>query len=281
MRKNPVGDAAQLYRTVTINPAVNAGLQGTAAFGVGVIGWNRLMETLRSMLRRPASLALKMSPQEFDREIEDIKNDSKMRWILPGALGTGIMGLSLAASHRPNEEYGGLLSWNAKAKPLDPDRFRGYIMPGTQNLEKAAALQKFASELTEYGGWVPSKELANSYAKVIDAPAVSQALFSNDPWMQNDIRTRCTGQAIFADAQNREGSSNVSFGTLRDSARDKMSSKFSLMGITNIAANTMFANLGADLFINAVGAMTGLPQNAREDLISTATWYQAAKSILT
>ena len=126
-----------------------------------------------------------------------------------------------------------------------------------------------------------SKELADAYSKVVDAPYLSQQLFSNDPWMQNDLRTRCTGQAIFADAQAREGSSNVSFGTLRDTAKDKMSSKFSLMGITNIAAKTMFANLGADLFVNAVGAMTGIPQSAREDLISAGTWYQAAKSILT
>lgn len=281
MRKNPVGDAVQAYRNITLNPAVSAGLQGTVAFGVGAVGWNRIIETLRSLLRRPVSIAMKMTPQEFDQEMEDIKNDEKLRWILPGALGLGTAGLSLAASYRPNEEHGGLLSWNAKPQELDLDRYRGYTMPGSQNLEKAAALRKFASELTEYGGWVPSKELANSYAKVIDAPAVSQALFSNDPWMQNDIRTRCTGQAIFADAQNREGSSNVSFGTLRDSARDKMTSKFSLMGITNIAAKTMFANLGADLFINAVGAMTGIPQSAREDLISTATWYEAAKSILT
>ena len=278
---NAIGSAVQAYQDVTLNPTVSAGLQGTAAFGVGTVGWDRIIETLRSLLRRPASFALRMSPQEFDQEMEDIKHDKKLKWILPGALGLGTAGLSLATSYRPNEEYGGLFSWNAKGKPLDTTRYREYIMPGTQNLKKAAAFLKLANELTEYGGWVPSKEMSDAYAKTLDAPYMSQSLFSNDPWMKNDLRTRCTGQAIFADAQAREGSANVSFGTLRDTARDKMTSKFSLMGVTGIAAKTMFANLAADLFVNAVGAMTGIPQDTREDLISAGTWYQAAKSILT
>ena len=278
---NAIGSAVQAYKDVTINPAVNAGLQGATAFGVGTVGWNRIIETLRSMLRRPASIALKMTPEEFDQEMDDIKNDKKLRWILPSAMALGTSGVSALASYRPNEEYGGLLSWNAKAKPFNANTYRGYVMPGTQNITKTAALQKFASELTEYGGWVPSKEMANAYSKVVDAPFMSSLLFTNDPWMQNDLRTRCTGKAIFADAQNREGSSNVSFGTLRDTARDKMSSKFSLMGLTGIAGKTMFANAAADLFVNAIGAMTGIPQNAREDLISAGTWYQAAKAILT
>ena len=43
------------------------------------------------------------------------------------------------------------------------------------------------------------------------------------------------------------------------------------MGVTGIAAKTMFANAAADLLVNAVGAMTGIPQETREDLISAGT----------
>lgn len=281
MIENPIGSFADTYRKVTINPAISAGAQGTLAFGVGTVGWDRLIETLRSLLRRPVSYLYKIPPKEFDAEMEDIKNDKKMRILIPALIGVGVTGTSLATSYRPNEEYGGLLSWNAKAKPLDEEAFRGYIMPGSQNavsdepMDKSAALHKFASDIFEYGGFVPKFDPS----QIINAPATKRELFTNDPWMQNDSFTRNTGIAIFSDAQNRAGSSNITMGTLHDSAADKFKSKFSLMGVTGIAAKTMLANLGADLLVNAVGSMTGIPQSAREDLISAGTWYGAAKAI--
>jgi len=275
MEKNPIGTAAQAYRDITINPTVSSGALGVGAFGVGVVGWNRIIETLRSLLRRPASLVMKMSPHEFDQEMEDIKNDDKLRWILPGALGAGVMGLGLAASYRPNEDYGGLLKWNDYPKPLDTDVYRGYIMPGSQNLEKKGAMEKLASAAFEYGGYVPKID----FSQILDAPAMKQDLFSNDPWMQNDPHTKYTGIAILSDAQNRSGSSNVTLGTIHDSAADKFKSKFSLMGIADVGLQTTCANLAADLLVNAFGTMAGVPKGVREDLISTATWYQAAKSI--
>jgi hypothetical protein len=276
MAINPIGSAVQAYQKATINPAVSAGIQGTAAFGVGVVGWNRIMDTLRSMLRRPVSMVMKMTPQEFDAEMEDIKNDEKLRWILPGALGTGILGLSLAASHRPNEEYGGLLSWNAKAKPFDDTAYRGYIMPGTQNLSKSAALQKLADISATFDGYVPYKEVADS--TMFSGPWLT-SLASNDPWMDN--RTKYTLEAISNATQMREGSSNISAGALQDVTRDKMKSKFSLMGVTDVLAKTVLANTAAKLFVNAVGTMAGVSEDTQQDLISSATWYQAAKSLLT
>ena len=148
-------------------------------------------------------------------------------------------------------------------------------MPGSQNLSKTAALQKFANDMFEYGGFVPKFD----FGQVIDAASTKQSLFSNDPWMQNDPFTKNTGIAILSDAQNRSGSSNITMGTLHDSAVDKFKSKFSLMGVTGVAAKTMFANAAADLLVNAVGAMTGIPEQTREDLISAGTWYGAARAI--
>ena len=279
MNDNPVSRAAEVYRTATINPTVNAGMQGTVAAGVGVVAWDRLIETLRSLLRRPVSLMNGMSPQEFDAEMEDIKKDKKLRWIIPGVLGAGVAGTSLLASYRPNEEHGGLLQWNGKPKPLDTTTYRGYEMPGDPalNIKKAASLQKFANAMFEYGGYVPQVD----FSQVFDAPTMKRELFTNDPWMKKDPLTQYTGIAILADAQNRAASSNITMGDLYDSAADKMKTKFGLMGVTGIAAKTMFANTAANLLVNAVGAMTGIPQDTREDLISAGTWYQAAKSILT
>ena len=271
MSENPIAPVINAYKTVTINPTVNAGLQGAAAFGVGTIGWDRWMETLRSLLRRPVSYMFKMSPQEFDEEMTDIKNDKQLKYIIPGPLGAGIMGLSMLTSYRPNEAHGGLLRWNGKAKPLNTETYRGYIMPGSQNLTKSA------NSMFEYGGFVPQID----FSTVLDAPNTKQQLFSNDPWMQNDPFTQNTGIAIFSDAQNRAGSSNISMGNLYDSAVDKFKTKFSLQGVAGIAAKTMFANAAASLLVNAVGAMVDIPKDTREDLISAGTWYQAAKSILT
>lgn len=281
MTDNPISRAAEVYRAATINPTVNAGLLGALAFGAGTSGWNQLIDTSRSLFRRPVSWLTDMTPQEFDEELEDIRNDKKLRYIIPGALGAGVMGLSLLTSYRPNEEHGGLLSWNAKAKPLDTSYDRGYQMPGTPRthtpMKKVSKLMKLANDMFEYGGFVPQID----FSQVIDAPNTKQQLFSNDPWMQNDPFTRNTGIAIFNDAQKRSGSSNISMGTLYDTAADKFKSKFSLMGVTGIAAKTMFANAAANLLVNAVGTMVGIPQETRENLVSAGTWYQAAKSILT
>lgn len=261
MTDNPISRAAEVYRKVTINPAVNAGMQGALAFGVGTLGWNQMVETARSLFRRPVSLMTKMSPHEFDQEMEDIKNDKRLRYIIPGALGAGVLGLSLLASYRPNEAYGGLLAWNAAPK----------------GLSKTSALRKLANDMFEYGGFVPQVD----FSQILDAPATKQQLFTNDPWMQKDPFTQSTGIAILSDAQRRAGSSNVSMGNIYDSAADKFKTKFSLMGVTDIAANTMFANAAANLLVNAVGAMTGIPQEIREDIISAGTWHQVAKSIFT
>lgn len=261
MTDNPISRAAEVYRKVTINPTVNAGMQSALAFGLGALGWNRLMETTRSMFRRPVSMLTKMSPHEFDQEMEDIKNDKALRYVIPGMLGAGVVGLSLLTSYRPNEAHGGLLAWNAAPK----------------GLTKTSALKKLADDMFEYGGFVPQVD----FSQILDAPATKQQLFSNDPWMQKDPFTQNTGIAILSDAQRRAGSSNVSMGNIYDSAADKFKTKFSLMGVTGIAAKTIFANAAANLLVNAVGAMTGIPQDTREDLISAGTWYQAAKSILT
>jgi len=279
MTDNPVSRAANVYRTVTVNPTINAGMQGAVGAGVGYTSWDRMMSTLRSLLRRPVAAMTRMSPREFDEEWEEIQKDKKMRIIIPSSIGASIMGLSLLTSYRPNEAHGGLLSWNDDPKPLDKTVYRGYRMPNDPNLEikKTAALKKLANDMFEYGGFVPRVD----FSQVFDAPAMRQELFSNDPWMKKDPLTQYRGISILADAQNRAGSSNVSLGNLYDSAMDKFKTKFSLMGVTGIAAKTMFANAASDLLVNAIGTMLDVPQETREDLISAGTWYGAAKAILT
>lgn len=275
MKDNPISPAIQAYKTVTINPTVHSAMLGTAAFGAGTLGWDRLVETARSLLRRPVSLMTGMKMHEFDQEMDDIKNDEKLRWILPGMLGAGVLGTSLATHYRPNEEYGGLLSWNAKAKPLDQTVYRGYIMPGSQNIKKAS-LDKLANDMFEYGGYVPQLD----FSQIVDVPYTKQQFFSNDPFLQNQPYVQNFGKSILVDAQLRNGAANVPMGTIYDSAVDKFKLKFSSGGIMSTVLNTMFANSAARLFTTALGAVTGLSKEKQDKLVEAGTWAGAISSVI-
>lgn len=275
MKDNPISSVADVYRTATINPLVNSGIQGAASFGLGMLAWDRLVETARSLLRRPVLALTDMTPREYEREVDDIKDDNKMRWIIPGFLGTGIAGASMLASHRANEAHGGLLNWNAEPRKADVG-WRGYAMPGEPRISKKACLQKFADSMFEYGGYVPQLD----FSKIIDAPTTKQQLFTNDPWIQNDPYTKNMGIAILSDAQNRTGASNVPLGSVFDSAVDKFKSKFSFSGVASIGAQTMFANAASTLFVKALDAMTDLDKEDQQKLIELGTWAGAAKAIL-
>lgn len=280
MAHNPISTGLQKYKDVTISPLGHSALMGGLAFGGGALGWNMATETARSLLRTPVHLLTGMSYKDFDKEVDDIKNDKKMRYIIPGSVGAGIMGLSLLFSYRPNEQYGGLLSWNAK--PNGSDMSKGmeggweYTMPGSQNLAKTGAMQKLASDIFNYGGYVPPFD----FSQQINVPATKQQLFSNDPFLQNDPYTMNFGKAILSSAQIQNGAANVPMGMVYDTAVDKFKNKFSLGGVLGVTAKTMLANTAARLFTTALGAVTGLPQESQRKLVEAGTWAGAISSII-
>lgn len=276
MTDNPISSFASGYKKVTVNPIGSSALLGGLGFGVGYLGWDRGVEAARALLRRPVTWMTKMTPKEFDEEVDDIKSDSKLRWIIPGILGAGVMGLGLMWNYRPNEAYGGLLKWNAKPKPLDENRYRNYTMPGPQNLQKTAALEKLSNSVFEYSGYVPELD----FAKTINAPVAKRQLFSNDPWLQNEPYVQNMGIAILSDAQRRTGAVNVPMGSVYDSAVDKFKSKFSLGGIASVGAQTILANTASTLFVKALGAVTGLDEDKQQKLVELGTWAGAARAIL-
>lgn len=275
MNNNPISTATQAYKTVTMSPLGSSLLLGGVAFGAGTLGWNRLTETARALLRRPAMYMTGMTSQEFDEEVDDIKKDKKLRWLIPGALSAGVLGLSLLASHRKNEEYGGLLQWNAPKRDVDPNTYRGYTMPGSQNV-KTASLQKLASDMFEYSGYVPQVD----FSQIVDVPYTKQQFFSNDPFLQNQPYVQAFGKSILTDAQNRYGAANVPLGNIYDSAVNKFKDKFSFSGITNMVAKTTMANLASDLFATAVGAVTGLSKENQDKIKEIGTWAGAISSII-
>lgn len=276
MNDNPISTFTQGYKKVTVNPIGSSALWGGVGFGTGYLGWDRGVEAARALLRRPVTWLSKMTPEEFDEEVDDIKADPKLRWIIPGALGAGIMGLGLMLSYRPNESYGGLLSWEGKPKPLNQDTYRNYTMPGSQNLQKSAALQKLSNSVFEYSGYVPDLD----FSRTINAPVTKRQLFSNDPWLQNEPYVQNMGISILSDAQRRTGAVNVPMGSVYDSAVDKFKSKFSLGGIASVGAQTILANTASTLFVKALGAVTGLDEDKQKKLVELGTWAGAARAIL-
>jgi len=275
MNDNPISPALQTYKDVTINPAVNSAALGTMAFGAGTVAWDRLIETAKSLLRRPVSMMSDMTPEEFDWEMDDIKKDKKLRWLIPGALGLATAGGSLAASYRPNEEHGGLLDWNGKAKPLNQNVWRGYIMPGSQNVKKAS-LDKLANDMFEYGGYVPELD----FSQIVNVPYTKQQFFTNDPFLQNQPYVQNFGKSIVMDAMMRNGAVNVPMGMIYDSAVDKFKLKFSSGGIMSTVANTMLSNAAARLFTTALGAVTGLSKENQDRLVEAGTWAGAISSVI-
>lgn len=281
MAHNPISTGLQRYKAVTINPVGHSALMGTAAFGLGALGWNRATETARSLLRTPIHYMTGMSYDDFDKEVDDIKNDKKMRYIIPGSVGAGIMGLSLLFAHRPNEEWGGLLHWNAKPNGKmnshDMGGGYGYVMPGSQNLTKtASAMNKLASDIFNYSGYVPPFD----FSQQVNVPYAKQEFFTNDPFLKNDPYAMNFGKAILTSAQMQNGASNVPMGTIYDTAVDKFKTKFSLGGVMGVAAKTMFANTAARLFTTALGAVTGLSKENQDRIVEAGTWAGAIKSII-
>ena len=88
------------------------------------------------------------------------------------------------------------------------------------------------------------------------------------------------GISILADAQNREGSSNVSLGAIQDSATDKFKTKFGFEGIGNIAMRSMLANAASSMFATALGAVSGLSKDNQRRIIDAGTWAGAISSII-
>jgi hypothetical protein len=177
--------------------------------------------------------------------MEEIANDNRYKWIIPGALATLLGGGYLALRY-----------------------------PGPYT--KFASQDKQADELFSYGGYVPEI----NFHQIVNAGQAKE-LFSNDPNLKNDPYVKHMGLSIINDAANRAGYTNPTLGNIYDSTVNKIKSKLSWQGVTGIAANTMLANATAHLFTSALGAVVPLPKEVKRKIIDAGTWAAAATSIFT
>ena len=249
MGRETVSKILEPLRKLTVNP-IGASLAigaGGAALGYGL--WDNIVNTGGSLGRWPIKALTGMSDEEYNEAMDELAQDKRYKYILPGALAAILGGGFLASQVRGSQPYLGLTKWSS--------------------------LNKEADELWSYGGYVPDVD----FSQVINSRSAKQ-MFTNDPHLQDDPYVRNMGVAIISDAANRAGYTNPTLGNVYDSARDKMSSKLSLSGVAGVAAKTMIANATAHLFTGALGAVLPLSDKTKQNLIDAGTWYTAVSSIL-
>lgn len=248
-----ISAALDPIRKITGSPLGLAAGLGLAGAGLGYGLWRNIVQTGGSLGRIPIKRMTGMSDEEYDAAMEELADDKRYKWLIPGALATILGGGYLALRANPNQKHYGLTSW----------------------VPKTASLHKEADELWSYGGYVPDID----FSQVINARD-AKSMFTNDPQLQNDPYVRNTGLAIINSAASRAGYINPTLGDIYDAARDKEKSKLSWAGVTNVAANTMLANATAHLFTSALGAVMPLSADTKRNIIDAGTWAAAITSIL-
>ena len=253
INRDSVSRALDPLRKNVANPKLMATGLGLAGAGLGIGLWKNIIQTGGSLGRYPIRKMTGMTNREYDEAMDELANDERYRWLIPSALGLMLGGGYLGLKRSTTQQNNGLQSWSSKT----------------------ASLNKEADELWSYGGYVPDV----NFSQVINARD-ARTMFSNDPRIQQNPYVKNTGLAIINDATNRAGYMNPTLGNIYDSTRDKMKSKLSWAGVTNVAANTMLANATAHLFTGALGAVMPLSQEAKRNIIDAGTWATAITSIL-
>lgn len=230
------------------NPLVLAGLLSLGGAGLGMGLWENLIQTGGSLGRYPIRKMTGMSNEEYDEAMKDLAENSKYRYVIPAAVGLALGGTYLGLRATPNQEGYGLTQWAAKT----------------------ASLHKKADEFWTYGGYVPEIDW-NAPININKA----KTMFTNAPSYLKNM-----GNAILNRAEKDAGYANVTNRDVYDSTAQKMKSKLSWEGVTNIAANTMIANATAHLFTSGLSAVMPLSDTAKRNLIDAGTWGTFIASVL-
>jgi hypothetical protein len=262
-KDNPISTGVHWWKEHGPSPWLTALLAGALSYGKYRAMWNPSIETLRS-LGRPVGKRLMGSDRAWNREIDELKSSSSARHRLPAALGLLTAASVAGLLYRPGVEGGGLLKWDAPNKPLySPNALE----------TKLASLQKTASYITD------SYMQDLDWAKPIDA-RTAQALFTNDPKVQENAYARNMGLAIVNNAVNTSGSYHPTLGNVFDSALSKIENKLSWGGATDVALKSAVSNMTARLFTGALGAVCDMNDKTRQALVDAGTWAGAITAIL-
>lgn len=262
-KDNPISTGVNWWKEHGPSPWLTALLAGALLYGKYRLLWNPSVDTLRS-LGRPLGKRFMGSDEEWNAAMDRLKTDSSARHYVPAAIGllttAGLAGLM----YRPGVEGGGLLKWDAPNKPLYETK---YVRDDVDTLQKTATYitDSYMQDL--------------DWAKPIDA-RTAQALFTNDPHVQENAYARNMGLAIVNNAVNNSGSFHPTLGNVFDSALSKIENKLSWSGATDVALKSAVSNMTARLFTGALGAVCDMNDKTRQALVDAGTWAGAITAIL-
>lgn len=115
-------------------------------------------------------------------------------------------------------------------------------------------------------------------ARMLDTRRTSQ-LFTQDPWLaRNNPYAANMGNAIVNAAAN--GNRTTSLGSIYNTAVDKIDTKLGFQGVGSAAARAAMSYATASLLTGALGLVTTLPDQVKDNLVSAGTWAGTISSIL-
>lgn len=266
---NFISRAFEGYKKIAPNPLTSSLLVGAGAWGLSRLGWNPIVETIRSVARVPGKALGGMNDEEWDAAMDELKSNSKYKRWIPAAFGALAAGAHTFASYTPHERYGGLLHWNGTPSGYQ-DSKQKYLYP----TQKKIASVKEANDFS-YNGYIPEFD----FSKPVNFRH-AQALFTNDPFLQNEQYVKNMGTAIVASAAQRAGTNNPTLGSVFDSAVDKIDKKLTFEGLTSIGVKSVISNSAARLFTGVLGTMMDLSPEARRNLVDAGTWAGTITAIL-
>lgn len=264
-KENPVTSAVNWLKDKTGNPLVAASLLGLTTWGLGRLAWGPVIETIRSLgrpfHRDPRSAA------EWEQDMDYVKETSKAKTWLPilGALAAA--GGASYLFYKPNQEWGGMLDWNAPNKPLiNNSKYEWDNRNFQPKLVKAASYSDMYMQDID---WNQPVNLG-----------VARSLFTPSAFNNGFDGARLTGASIVNNAAIQQGTMHPTLGAVYDSAIDKIDKNLSFGGLMRAGVKATVANGAARLFTGALGAVCDLSPKTRQSLLDAGTWAGAITSIL-
>ena len=185
-KDNPIDTFAQWYAKHGPNPLITALLLGGGAYGVGKVGWNSIVEVLRS-LGRPIGkkfMGGDSNPdadRDWNESMDNIKSDSSLSKWVPAAVGALVTSGALTAFSNPQQKYKGLLKWHSDINAFNKSAMD---MDYVYNGPNAMSFNSYVTDL--------------DWNRPIHASNVV-GLFKNDPHLDNEPYARNMGISIVQD----------------------------------------------------------------------------------
>ena len=249
----------QWWREHGGNPLL-AGLGAAALAGGATYALTGPMVETGKALGRPLVVPLLagLDPSRFgeanetwESGMDNFQHDWKRRLGMVGLIGGLGLGGTLYAAYNPAKRFGGLLGDDT------PFGKRASFDPETSAFDEPSYLQDI--------DW--SSPIRASVARELMA----------DPRLQGTY-AGLAGTAIVNAAAGNDLYTTA--GRVYDVARDKIDTHLTFGGVARAATRAVLANAGARMLAGALDSVCGLPETARDAIVSAGTWAGAVSSIL-